>query len=264
MPVCIAALGDDGRMIVVAADRLGEGGYSALMPDEIGYVRLKAVGKDMLFLSSCQSQDTEQVFSQAVALAGDLETVGVEAFADHVLRAQTETPISGRRADPSLATGPDGKPRPWCSDAEFLVVGMEAGQPRIYRINEAGKFAFQERDYAVIGDGEPTAWAALALVRYHRGLPPAYAVYGVYRAKQQGELYVRVGSNTDMAIVDGTGIRFFDEPSIRLLEDISSQQTGALLGLAERNLIEQHIASLPYMGVPRPDEGTTAKREPLP
>lgn len=261
MPVCIAALCENGRMVIVASDRLRGEQWDALMPQEMNYARLKAFNH-MLFLSSCRLEETEKVFARAVQLAGDSGNVPVEAFADGVMKAQEEIPISRRRqgsetgASPLPASGPDGAPRAWNSQAEFLVVGMEAGKPKIYRINEAGKFAVEGGDYAVIGDGEPTSWAALAMLAFSQRIPLPDAVFTVYRAKKAGECYVRVGLDTDLAILNGNGIRLFDDSSIQLLEDICHRQQKPFLGLAGRRLIERHIAQLPYHGVPKLEKAT--------
>lgn len=255
MPVCVAAPCEDGKTIVVAADRMKAGQLNTLMPEDTDYVRVKAFGKHVLFLSSCLAVETEKVFARACELSGDPHNTGVEAFAEHVRVAQEEIPTSGRERakSPSPGNGPDGEVRPWSSEEEFLVVGIDADKPRIYRINEAGRFAIEEHDYAVIGDGERTSWGTLALLRYNPSLPLPHAVYEVYQAKKGGECYVRVGLDTDMAILDAGGIRFLDDSFIRLLEDIRDRQQGPTLGLAGRRLIQRYVPAVLYHGASGPE-----------
>ena len=130
------------------------------------------------------------------------------------------------------------------AQAEFLIVGVQGAKPRIYRINEAGKFTAPDSDYTIIGDPERSSWSALAMLGVFGRLPLTHAVYRALEAKRVGESSVRVGRNTDMAILDPAGVRLLDEPFIRFMEELYDARQGTRFPQSALKRIERDIARL--------------------
>jgi 20S proteasome alpha/beta subunit len=233
MTVCIGALCDDGKAIVVASDRMMT--YSAPMnlQVEMPVKKIVAIGQSVAILFSGGVADGEDVISKARAkICGSNKTI--HEIADATAASYQE--IKRRKVEDTILRPLIGIDfNSWASllaqsaasqslaqilgmisqhnlQLELLVAGFDDSGGHLFGVFHPGiSMPMDTIGCGAIGSGGLHANVRLSLGGQIRGLSMADTLFNVYEAKAAAEVAPGVGKLTDIAIVSPKEVRFFDD-----------------------------------------------------
>lgn len=254
MTICIAAVCDGGKSIVVAADRMFTAPAPTSMEFETSEKKIESLATGCVAMSSGNSAyATEIIAGTLVGLAGAQQPL-MSIVAERVKEAYVAVRMAKVREQiivPNM--GPDflrveatGKTIPeylapqaalygqlvmlmsqFNLGSDFIVTGVDTGGARICVIGHPGTLAWLDKlGYAAIGSGGIHANMRLALGAQTRSSPLVDTVYRVFDAKKASEVAPGVGPETDMAIVTAGGIKVLSEKVLKTLLEIFNKAEG--------------------------------------
>jgi hypothetical protein len=242
MTICIAALSEDGKSCVVAADREVTAAFINLefehhdrKIDLLGEQCVVLAAGDALLAAEVIENTRHQIQLNKVATLRQI----AESLRDTYIK------IHLTRVENVVL-----KPRGWSfqefkekgaqqlplqvylnmenqifgfglSVVEFLIAGVDLTGAHVFRVHYDGMAGgdwlewCDRLGYRAVGSGASHASILLSLEGQHRGLPIHDTLLNVYRAKKNSEVAPGVGSATDLAVVSDKvhllGEKFIDE-----------------------------------------------------
>jgi 20S proteasome alpha/beta subunit len=246
MTVCIGAVCEGGRAVIVAADRMMT--YSAPMSlqVEMAVKKIVPVTDSCAILFSGGVSDGEDVIRRTKAkIVGHSHTVSDIAR----LAAESYQEVKNQKVEdtilkPLLGLGFGALPQILAQSPssqmlgqimgmimqhnlqlELLVTGIDDSQGHMSAVVHPGLAAgFDMIGFSAIGSGGLHANVRLALGKQgtERSLPET--IYNVHEAKIAAEAAPGVGTMTDIAIVSREGIRFLDDDALSVLKSVHQTQ----------------------------------------
>jgi hypothetical protein len=254
MTVCIAAVCDDGKSVVMAADRMFTAPAPTSMEFETSEKKIEPLAIGCIAMSSGNSAyGTEIIAGTIVSLAGAQQPL-MSVVAERVKEAYVSVRMAKVREQIILPhMGPDflrleavGKTLPeylapqgalygqlvmmmsqFNLGSDFIVSGVDTGGARICVIGHPGTLAWLDKlGYASIGSGGIHANMRLALGAQTRSSPLVDTVYRVFDAKKASEVAPGVGPQTDMAVVTAGETKMLSEGVLKVLSEIFNESEG--------------------------------------
>lgn len=251
MTVCIAAVCEDGKKIVVAADRMFTAPPPVNLEFETAEQKIESLAPSCVALVSGSSgYGTEVLLETSRRLGGNL----APAIADVAQHAESAyKAVRAKKADEAIIAPTLGQdfvsfqakggtlpaylqPQPqmyqqvvtllnqFNMNLEVIVAGIDTTQARIARITHPGTLAWLDKlGYDAIGSGGIHALTRLYLGAQtrHRGL--LETLYSVYDAKKASEVAPGVGKETDVAIVESGRVLQCSSEILDVLETIHKE-----------------------------------------
>jgi hypothetical protein len=252
MTVCIAALCEEGKACVVAADREITVGLPLNLHFDHGERKIDPVAKNVAVLSSgnalvCAelSNRLRKELGASLGEARDLQKAGetlrnlyiqthVERAASVILAPRGITLdefklFGAQRLPPDIFQQIDQLFFNFTLNTEFIVAGVDGSGGHIGWVHYHGMAGagwlewFDRIGYQAIGSGSSHAGVLLALLNQHSRLNRAETVFNVYRAKRSAEVAPGVGPATDMALVTADGVDFLGNDIVDELKILAGQ-----------------------------------------
>lgn len=229
MTVCIAAICDAGKAIVVAADRMFTAGPPVNLEFETAEKKIEALSPSCVALLSGNSAFGTEIMQGALARLHGAQRPQVVLAADSVKESYAH--VRGTKVRETIIVpylGPDflraeqlGANIPtYLKDqanlygqlvmlmnnfnmgSDIIVAGVDDQGARLAVIGHPGTTAwFDKLGYAAIGSGGIHATMRLSLGAHTRNSPLVDTLYRVYDGKRASEVAPGVGQQTDIAIV---------------------------------------------------------------
>jgi hypothetical protein len=229
MTVCIAAVCDGGRHIVVAADRMFTVSAPVNLEFETAEQKIEDLSPSCVALSAGNSAYAKEIINATVKELAGARNPLIENVAEAIktsyiqirankVREQVILPMLGPdyirheqfnvSAPAYLAQQPQIYQQLIMQSAnvnigcDFLVAGIDAGGARVCYVGHPGTLVWLDKlGYGAIGSGAVHATTRLSLGAQTRDTPLASSVMAVYAAKKGSEVAPGVGNATDIAIV---------------------------------------------------------------
>lgn len=229
MTICIAAACDEGKNLVVAADRMFTVGPPLNVEFEPPISKIETMSLSCLALGSGNSLAVAEILQRARAKHANAPKQSVDIIAKEVLEEygllRNET-VDRQVVSPTL--GPDFaafrsrggtlpaylQPQPQiyaqvfmqCSqfnlNAEIIIAGIDDTGSHIYLVSHPGQIAcFDKIGYGVTGSGATHAAIKLALELQHPRMSLSDTLMSVYSAKLASEVAPGVGKETEMYVI---------------------------------------------------------------
>ena len=246
MTVCIAAICDGGKAIVVAADRMFTTPPPVNLEFETAEKKIEALSPSCVALLSGNSAFGTEIMHGALSTLQGAQQPQVVLAADAVKASYVD--VRSRKVRENLIVpnlGPDflraeqlgmsiptylkeqgglyqqlvGGMNGFNIGADIIVAGVDDRGARLAVIGHPGTIAWLDKlGYAAIGSGGNHALMRLSLGAHTRNSPLIETLYRVYDAKRASEVAPGVGQASDLAIVysDRT-----EQASPKLLEALS-------------------------------------------
>lgn len=241
MTICIAAICDKGKSIVLAADRcrwlstaaieaeVDEAKYH-LLSDQLalmGAGTLQNVKEVMRLVNKMPSPDDTSIaessdrFLRAChqARAKQIESL---YLARHLgmsydeFRAALTSPSPG-----SLVVEMYNKTLNYSYDMSLIVAGIDTDGAHLRLIDETSNTSATESSYIAIGSGGTLASISLAKRRQHSSAKLSETIYNVYEAKRNAEFARGVATTTDLSVIrKGRRAITLDNDAIAALAEI--------------------------------------------
>ena len=125
---------------------------------------------------------------------------------------------------------------------EILIVGLDNEGAHIHGVNDPGvSDCYDSLGYHAIGSGGLHALSTFMLNNYTPKNSINHAVYLVYEAKKNAEVSQGVGKSTDMCLITNDGSKYLSMDEMAKLSDVYEKKTKP-----EREEISQLIKDLPF------------------
>jgi hypothetical protein len=227
--VCIAAVCDGGKAIVVGADRMFTAGPPVNLEFETAEKKIEALSLSCVALLSGNSALGTEILQGALARLQGAQKPQVVLAAEAVKESYAQ--VRGAKVRDTIITpylGPDFirveqlganiptylKDQPavyqqlamlmnnFNMGSDIIVAGVDDQGARLAVIGHPGTIAwFDKLGYAAIGSGGIHATMQLSLGAHTRNSPLVDTLYRVYDGKRASEVAPGVGQETDIAIV---------------------------------------------------------------
>lgn len=241
MTICIAALCDNGRKVVVASDRMVTS-ERYMVKFEHGNHKVNNIRKNCVVVTAGDALAYQEVIETAEELLEDMKSPSIREIVAHlkmgykcVRSEQVEEKILGVwpamndfECGGPINSLPDELHRSMCGDildfdieVDLLVCGVDEKGGHIYRITHPGtSICFDPLGHHAIGAGEPHAVTALISSGYNSTFPLKDSLFLVYSSKKIAEKAPGVGSQTDMCYIDDSGTHFLTRKQMDYLEKV--------------------------------------------
>jgi 20S proteasome alpha/beta subunit len=243
--VCIGAVCDDGKSVVVAADRMMTYGAPISLQVEMAVKKIVPVSDACAILFSGSVPDGEEVISRTKRLLTDGLSIGEVAQK----AAACYQEVKNQRVEETIL-------KPWLGigfagfstiiaqssssqmlgqifgmvmqhnlQLELLVAGITDGRAHLCAITHPGiTLGLDTIGCSAIGSGGLHANVRLALGKQSTAVNLSETIYNVYEAKLAAESAPGVGKLSDIAVISGGKTIFLDESALNML---ASLQNGA-------------------------------------
>lgn len=246
MTICIAALCENGKSCVVAADRMSVFGQGSVLEfkQHDSAKKIHQLDDRSVLLHSGSMQDSPKITAAYNAIDSESNaSTRLEEALSNLLREQRETHI--RRTiggdfnyDKLLAAitaSPSGPLRELWDQVQklnlgdMLLVTPDASDYSIH-FHSSPIFAIKsDLHYSAVGSGSIYARAALTIQQYTHACDLASALFRVYTAKKAAELVYGVGEPTDMAFLTPDGFQEVSRQTMDALAGIHSERQTTIL-----------------------------------
>ncbi|MHB0977408.1 MAG: hypothetical protein ACYC1U_09490 [Candidatus Aquicultorales bacterium] len=261
MTVCIAAKADNGKSLVLAADRQST---SLITADTAR--KILPISETAYLLTAGLDISSTETYKEITTNSGGITTVESafpvvkEAYTKVMLAAAEKKVLTPRGltflefkatqrilGDNIVST----VDRELMSHVQqyssiLLLAGIDTrGQARIYEFGPSfdGEHA---QDFAVIGSGQFYSSISLLIKKYSSRLPNNEAAYRVFEAKKQGELSPDIGDTTDMClIVSGTSPHIYSNGELTNFNAIYQELLEEEAALIKRKLTKNKESTTP-------------------
>lgn len=231
MTVGIGAICEEGKVLIVAADRLVTAGGVEFEGD---VRKITPLGPRLVAASTGTQSDTWHIFKRAKVPKGSVESV--PRLAKKLLKAreqfrrqQVESLFTKRNL--GLTLRQFGKQSatiitPVYQDVYqrilnyggnlFLIAGFDADGAHLLTIGETGALPVSHTDpsFTTIGCGNAESHSAMIRFGYSRVASLPEALVQVFEAKRAAEYVSGVGRTTDIAIIRETGVKMLDAEQV--------------------------------------------------
>jgi hypothetical protein len=229
MTVCIAAVCDGGKAIVVAADRMFTAGAPINLEFETAEKKIESLSPSCAALLAGNSAFGTEIMQGALASLAGAQKPAVVQAAESVKESYAQVRATKVREMIVLPwLGPDylraeqlGSNLPtylqpqaavynqivmtmnnFNMGSDIIVAGVDDHGARLAVIGHPGTIAwFDKLGYAAIGSGGIHATMRLSLAGHTRNTALLQTLYGVYDSKRASEVAPGVGQETDVSIV---------------------------------------------------------------
>lgn len=242
MTVCVGALCEDGKAIVVAADKMVTFGAPMSLQMEPAVLRkITTITDDSVVLFSGSVPDAEEIVAATklqIKGLGKLPTLNVAeavktAYSGLKAKRVQETilgPFIGAdfaKFQSLLAQSPSSQMLQQVLamviqhnlQTEALVAGVDDTGAHLFAVTHPGVLLPMETiGYGAVGSGGVHAAVRLSLGQHNKVAPLVDTVYNVYEAKKAAEVAPGVGKLTDLAIIKNGKVCFAEKPLFDALE----------------------------------------------
>lgn len=265
MTVCIAAVCEDGKHVVVAADRMFTAAAPVNLEFETEEQKIEVLASSCVGLMSGATVVGTEVLDETKRKLGGSQSPMIADVA-RIVEAAYIT-VRGTKAHQAVVVptlGPDfaaaqarGATLPaylqpqaqvyqqlvvqmnqYNINLDIIVAGIDTTKAHIGRITHPGTVIWLDKlGYDAIGSGGIHALTRLYLGGQTRKKGLVETVYAVYDAKRASEVAPGVGKETDMAIIDASSTRHCSADVLKVLqkvhEDTNTKLTPDLKTLTE-------------------------------
>ena len=254
MTICVAAICNGGKTVVVAADRMVSAHFLTVEFDHPN-AKIDNIGSRCVALSSGDVLSITDILSESSGISGQLQNPSVilitneikERFVQVRARLLHERFFQPRglsfkncyadgsiqRLPPDMAILLDNQVQNFELGTSLLIAGVDNLGGHIYCINDPGTSqCFDRLGYYAIGSGYRHAILSLVTVQHSTMVNLVTAVYNVYQAKRQAEIAPGVGTGTDMRIIRGDKIEEIQQNQLDVLSKIYENQKRASLDMS--------------------------------
>ena len=261
MTVCVGAICEDGKAVVVSADRMMTYGPPMNLQAEGAVRKIFQLTPQCVMLFSGSVPDGEEVFSRTKAGViatphPDIKTIATTAggvYIAHKKRRAEEAilrPFLGidfagfqmlvaQSASSQVMAQVLGLLSQHNLGLDIMIAGVDADGAHLHVVSHPGTAMSMDTVGTVsIGSGGMHASIRMSLARQKSTSTLAQALHNVYEAKLASEVAPGVGKVTDVAVINGGGIKFVDDSIIQVLQEIHkdrpSLDTAEVERLAEK------------------------------
>jgi 20S proteasome alpha/beta subunit len=246
MTVCIGAICDDGKAIVVAADRMMTYGPPMNLQVEAAVRKIIPLSDSVVMLFSGSVPDGEaiatgtkakmasgpaklpQVAAWAATVYQDLKRKRVE---DTILRplmgiefAQFQQLVA-QSASSQVLTQMLGMIAQQNLNLDVMLAGIDDGVGHLAIVTHPGmSLPMDTVGTSAIGSGGMHASVRLSLGRQTKEIKIPETIFSVYEAKRASEVAPGVGKFTDMAVLNDEGVTFVADAVFKALDSIERQK----------------------------------------
>lgn len=260
MTICIAAICDEGKSVVVASDKMVTANFLALEFEHPGS-KVEYLTPTCFALSAGDALAGTELFRSCRALVNQLNAPTIEIIVNEVtnqfsnlrrMRAEEKilTPrglslksfyIDGLmgKLHPEMAFGIDREITQFRFPIELIVTGVDSSGAHIYSISDPGSAeVYDKLGYHAIGSGQRHALYTIIDAEYSSTKGLNEAAYIVYEAKRRAELAPGVGDATQMFIINTDGIQLVHVNELKKLEEIHRKKTAPLVKEFTKDIAE--------------------------
>jgi hypothetical protein len=251
MTVCIAAICEDGKRIVVAADRMFTAGAPVNLEFETEEQKIESLAPSCVAMMSGNSgYGTEVLIDVRQRLAGS-QTPAIADVAKHAELAYRT--VRAKKADETIIAPTLGQDfagflsrggtlpaylqtqpamyqqlsaamNQFNMSLDVVIAGIDNAGARIARIAHPGTLVWLDKlGYDAIGSGGIHALTRLYLGAQTRHRQLSETLYAVYDAKKASERAPGVGKDTDMAVIEGGKVQQCSRVTLDALESIHQE-----------------------------------------
>jgi 20S proteasome alpha/beta subunit len=221
MTVCIAAICERGKAIVVASDRF-RWHPTASIESELEDSKFYILADQLALLGAGSSSDVEDVLRHFRSIPG-LSSLTVPEIADrflqscHACRIAHAEGLHSKRAlgmgakdlrdlvavatPGSIAVELYNRMINHNFNTTLLVAGIDAEGAHVRGVDDSGNVSHSELGYAGLGTGGTLACVSLARRFYRKTCRLPEALYYVFEVKKTAELTRGVGTSTDISVI---------------------------------------------------------------
>lgn len=266
MTICICAVCDASKRVVVASDRMMTAG-DLTVAFEHDVPKINTLTGNCLALTSGPALVHTDLFRlvKASIHAGATPPISeiVEKVKEEYLKIRSRQieerffKVRGfdikwfnenqRMLNPEIALRLDHQLETYRFDLSILIAGVDGVGAHVYYVYPpCSSECFDSLGYCGIGTGERHADSTFISYRYAPSFPLESALYITYEAKRKAEIAVGVGKSTDMAIISENGIQFIKKEILdKLKETYEKKMETETLKKEEINKI---LGELPLLG----------------
>lgn len=248
MTVGIGALCEDGKSIVIAADKMVTFGPPMnLLTEPPGLKKITKLDARCALIFSGSVPDGEEIVAAALRQAGSLGKSSIEKIAGIVKSAyvslkkkRVEETILGpmlsadfpqfqtlvaQSSSSQILQQVLGIIMQHNMELELIIAGIDDSGAHLFITSHPGLVApVDTMGFAAIGSGGLHAAIRMTLGQHTKSASLADAIYGVYEAKKASEVAPGVGKLTDMAVVRNGQIRFADPQLFAKLDSVRKER----------------------------------------
>ncbi|MGA7823271.1 MAG: hypothetical protein WCA14_03705 [Steroidobacteraceae bacterium] len=243
MTVCVGALCEGGKTVVVCADRMMTYGAPMNLQAEGAVRKIFQLSAQCVMLFSGSLPDGEEIYSRTKANViatphPDVKTIAVTAgtaYQAHKKKRAEDTilkPLLGvdfagfatlaaQSASSQLMQQILGMLNQHNLQLDIMIAGTDADGAHLHLVSHPGNvLSIDTVGTASIGSGGMHAAIRMQLARHTNSGSLAQALHNVYEAKIASEVAPGVGKATDLAVINATGIKFVDDGVVKTLQEI--------------------------------------------
>ncbi len=267
MTVCLAALCEHGRTVVVAADRMVTfGGIIEFehtvpkMAPATTHAMVMVAGDTLIGTTLAQNVST-QIAGTTPSIHAIATELGqqYQATRQHEMEIQLLVPrgldfgsyYAGHSAfNPQIVVGLDQYLSQFNLGVELLLGGVDGTGSHIYSITNPNQVRCHDIiGHAAVGSGALHALQSFIGFRHDASATLEEAVFRAYASKRRSEAAPGVGRDTDLAIISDAGVRYLNDEDILQLGSMLSEHEAAMIEdltsqLAELRFSTEHRESI--------------------
>jgi hypothetical protein len=263
MTICIAALCEHSKAVVVASDKMITAGFLSL---EFEHPNSKAecLTNTCVGLTSGSALASVELFQECEAILQQLHSPPIARIAEQVadlfakLRCKSveENILRPRgltlkdfyeaglinRLPPDLAVRLDASIRDAKYPLEIIIAGVDSKGAHIYAVSDPGVVdCFDRLGYYAIGTGLIHALLTITASQHSYARSLNETIYLVYEAKKRAERAQGVGEATEIGFITAAGIRWSSQEEKNTLQKIYQEKSAPQV-----EHIQSAISQLPF------------------
>lgn len=247
MTVCISAVCENGKSVVVAADRMMTYGPPMLLQTEPPVKKIEQLTISCVLMFSGSVPDGEEIATRVKAKATSSHNPVVSEIAEECKAGYAE--LKQKRVEETIL-------RPYLGvdfnkfqtlvtqssasqilgqilglisqhnlQLDLLVAGIDVTGAHLYGVTHPGILVpLETMGFAAVGSGGTHAAVRLCLAQQTRASALHETVFNVYGAKRSSEIAPGVGRATDMAVILHDRISFLDESELEGLNSVYEEK----------------------------------------
>ena len=246
MTICIAAICNQGRSVVVAADRMVSAPFLTIEFDHPN-AKIDLMGHRCVALSAGDVLSLTDLLSESSGISGQLQDPTIRLIADeikqrfvHVRRRLLNERVFQPRGlsfddyytrgiiqsiPPDLAMILDNQVQGFQLGVSLIIAGVDSSGGHIYTVEDPGTSqCFDRLGYHAIGSGSRHAMLSLVTLQHGANVDLTRALYNVYCAKRQSEIAPGVGPSTDMLVIGDTGTKAVSQKELNCLSELFDER----------------------------------------